>query len=91
VGRTTDEFRTRASPRLRTRQQEVGALHVADEGFGLLMAALDAPHAGDEPLQGVIAVGSLAGVRVAGLALAWLGLGNVHVVSRRELQRVLAV
>lgn len=73
------------------RKREVGALHVPDVTLGLRMAAFDSPHPRDHGLQAVILVGGLAGVRVAGQFLAGFGAGDVHVVSGRELQRVLPV
>ena len=49
------------------------ALDVADVGFGLAMAALDPAHPGDLLLEGIVPIGRLAGVRVAGHSLSRLG------------------
>ena len=54
-------------------------------------AALDPAEPGHLLLQRVEPVRGLAGVCVAGPAFPRLGRGDVHIVGRRELDRVLAV
>src|SRR5580658_11083080 len=76
---------------IRLRDGEGRALDVVNIALRLWVPALYAAHPRDHFLQSVKFIGSLACMRVAGQALARFGAGNIHVMRRRELHRVLTV